>query len=109
VHFNDLRADPQAEITRIAAFLGIEVPEDQWPTILHQTSLDYMKQQAARMEHMDMVFQGGGSTFINKGTNGRWKDVLTAEEVRKADEVAARNLTEDCARWLRAGEHNASN
>jgi aryl sulfotransferase len=109
VHFNHLREDPKAEIARIAAFLGIEVPEEKWPDILHQSSLDFMKQQAARMEHMDMVFQGGGSTFINKGTNGRWKDVLTADAVRKADEVAALNLTEDCARWLRAGEHNASN
>ena len=91
----------KAEIARIAAFLGIEVPEEKWPDILHQSSLDFMKQQAARMEHMDMVFQGGGNTFINKGTNGRWKDVLTADAVRKADEVAALNLTEDCARWLR--------
>jgi aryl sulfotransferase len=51
-----------------------------------------------------MMFKDGAKTFFNKGTNGRWKDVLTVEEIAKADEVAARNLTPDCAHWLKTGE-----
>ena len=104
VHFNNLRANPQAEIASIADFLGIDVAADKWTDILHYSSLDYMKQQAAKLEMMDAVFQGGGATFINKGTNGRWRDVLSDAEVCKADEVAARNLTPDCAHWLKTGE-----
>ena len=51
-----------------------------------------------------MLFDGGGGSFINKGTNGRWKDVLSADEIAKADLIAAKNLTPDCAHWLRTGE-----
>jgi hypothetical protein len=36
----------------------------------------------------------------SKGTNGRWRDVLSAEEIAAADEIAAQNLTPDCAHWL---------
>ena len=52
----------------------------------------------------DMVFEGGGGNFINKGTNGRWKDVLSAVDIAKCDEIAAKNLSPDCARWLKTGE-----
>ncbi len=31
-------------------------------------------------------------------------DVLSAEEIRKCDEVATRNLAPDCAHWLKTGE-----
>ncbi len=51
-----------------------------------------------------MLFDGGADTFIYKGTNARWKGVLSAQEVAKADEVAARNLAPACAHWLKTGE-----
>ncbi len=107
VHFNNLRADTQAEISRIADFLGISVNAASWPQILEHCSLAYMKQQAAQSEQMQAVFKGGGSSFINKGTNERWREVLSAAEVLKADEVAARNLSADCAHWLKTGTMTA--
>jgi aryl sulfotransferase len=63
-----------------------------------------MKEGAAKMELMDQMFEGGGRNFVYKGTNGRWRDVLSAEEIRKCDDVAATNLTPDCAHWLKTGE-----
>jgi aryl sulfotransferase len=63
-----------------------------------------MKELASRFEVLDLIFDGGGSSFVNKGTNGRWKEALSPEEVAKCDEVAAKNLTPDCADWLRTGQ-----
>ena len=48
-------------------------------------------------------FKGGRSTFIFKGTNGRWKGVLTEQELAQYDEAKARVLSPDCARWLETG------
>ena len=104
VHFNDMKADLKAEMKRIADFLEIDVPEDRWPTYLEHCSLNYMKEEAAKVEIMDQIFEGGGRTFIYKGTNGRWRDVLSPEEIKKCDEIAAQNLTPDCAHWLATGE-----
>ena len=48
---------------------------------------------------MQMAFEGGIKGFIFKGTNGRWRDVLTD------DEVAAyqRALRRRCRQMRRAG------
>ena len=104
VHYANLKADPEGEIRRIAAFLDIEVPEALWPKLIEHCGIEYMRAQAAKFTMLEMMFEGGGGTFINKGVNGRWKDVLSAEEIKLADDVAAANLTPDCAHWLRTGE-----
>jgi aryl sulfotransferase len=104
VHFADLKADMASEIRRVADFLGIPIDESIWPAILEHCGFEYMKRQAARHELFDMLMQGGGSTFINKGTNGRWRDVLTPEDTAKCDRLAAENLTPDCAHWLATAE-----
>ena len=31
--------------------------------------------------HVVLMFKGGADTFISKGTNGRWKDVPTDDEL----------------------------
>ena len=50
------------------------------------------------------IFDGGGQSFINKGVNGRWQDVLTAEESAAYEAKALEKLGPDCARWLATGE-----
>jgi aryl sulfotransferase len=42
-------------------------------------------------------------SFVHKGVNNRWRDVLTSEEVQKYEDVASRNLSPDCAAWLATG------
>jgi aryl sulfotransferase len=104
VHFNDLKADMEREIRRVARFLEIDVPEPKWQSILGRCSFDYMREASMKLDVLDKFFKGGGATFIHKGTNGRWKDVLSPAEIARCDEVAARHLTPDCALWLRTGK-----
>jgi aryl sulfotransferase len=107
VHYANLKADLRGEIERIAHFLDVDVADALWPRVLKHCSLEHMRELASRSEMLDQMFEGGGRTFINKGTNGRWRDVLSAEEIAKADETAARNLSPDCAHWLETGERLA--
>jgi aryl sulfotransferase len=62
-----------------------------------------MREVAASDEALNRFFEGGAETFINKGTNGRWRDVLTQAEIDRCDQIAAQELTPDCAAWLRDG------
>jgi aryl sulfotransferase len=104
VHFADLKADMEGQIRRIAGFLGIEVAAERWPAILEHCSFEWMKANAAKSAPLGGVFwDGGAETFINKGTNGRWRDVLTREESVKYERLALENLGPDCARWLAKG------
>jgi aryl sulfotransferase len=104
VHFNNLKADLEGEIRRIAEFLEIEVADEQWSAIVEHCSFDYMRREFKKIELLEKFFRHGGETFINKGTNGRWRDVLSAREIEQCDEQAAQHLTSDCAHWLRTGE-----
>jgi len=104
VHFNDLKANMGREIRRIAQFLEIDVDPTIWPAVLEHCSFDYMRTESTKIDVLHKFFQGGGATFIHKGTNGRWKDVLSAQEIARCDDVAARHLTPDCARWLKTGK-----
>lgn len=104
IHFNHLRADLPGTIRQIAGYLDISIDESDFPRILEHCSLDFMKKRAAKVEILDVVFEGGGANFINKGTNGRWKDVLSAQDIAKCDEIASKNLSADCAHWLKTGE-----
>lgn len=49
------------------------------------------------------VWKGGSTAFIFKGTNGRWKDVLSPEELALYGEAVARVMPPDCAAWLEHG------
>jgi aryl sulfotransferase len=104
IHFNRLRADMPGAIREIAEYLNIAIEEKTFPKIVEHCSFDFMKKRAARVQLLEIFFEGGGGNFINKGTNGRWKDILSAEEIAKCDEVAAQNLSPDCAHWLKTGE-----
>jgi aryl sulfotransferase len=106
LHFEDLKRDMPAEIRRIAAFLDIPIDEDRFPAIVEHCSFDYMKRNAARSAPLGGAFwDGGAATFINKGTNGRWRETLTAGDVARYEERAHAELGEECARWLANGRN----
>jgi aryl sulfotransferase len=103
-HFNDMKADLEREMRRIAAFLDIDVPEDRWAATVEGATFEAMKRDAdSLLPELEAGFKGGAQTFVNKGTNERWKDVLTPDELAKYDRAVARAVTPDCARWLEQG------
>jgi len=63
-----------------------------------------MKANAEKMAPLGgAIFEGGAGTFINKGVNGRWRDVLSAEDSLAYERMAVEKLGPDCARWLATG------
>ena len=108
VHFNNLKADLSGEMRRIAKFLDIGIDEVLWPAMVERCTFAYMQKTAAeRTPLLTTVFHQGANTFFNKGVNGRWKEVLSAADLRKYDEAVAANLTPDCAHWVATGEMKA--
>jgi len=104
VHFNDLLADLSGEIRHIARFLDIDCSDQTIAEIAHAVTFATMQQNAAQLvPFAEQGWKGGAKTFIFKGTNGRWKDVLSPEELELYTEAAARVLTPGCAAWLEHG------
>jgi aryl sulfotransferase len=85
--------------------LDVSIPEDKRADILEHCSFAYMKEHAAKMAppQAAAVWEGGADTFIHKGSNGRWRDVLSAEDVKMYEEKAVEELGGECASWLAEG------
>lgn len=103
VHFNDLKADLEGEIRRIAAFLDIEIEPAHWPGIVERSTFEGMRRADTKVGHFDMGFEGGIQGFIFKGTNGRWRDVLGEEELAAYQRKLAETLPAEAARWVEHG------
>jgi len=104
LHFADLKADMPAEIRRVAAFLGIAVNEAKWDAIVEHCGFDYMKRNATKSVPLGGAFwDGGATTFIHRGQNGRWRDVLTEQDRAAYEARALKKLGPECATWLATG------
>jgi aryl sulfotransferase len=105
IHFAKLKSDMPGEIRRLAEFLEIPIDEQKWQSILHHCSFDYMKANGTKSVPLGGAFwDGGAQTFIHKGINGRWRDVLQQDEVEKYERLAEQELGSECARWLSTGD-----
>ena len=109
VHYNDLLADLDGEMRKLAAYLEIEVPEDKWDEVVRRCTFDEVKKDPSKVVggNIDFAFKGGSQTFIHKGANGRWKDLLDDEDLALY-RAAMDELPADYADWLEnGGDQNA--
>jgi len=100
VHFDDLKADLDGGMRRIAEVLGIGVDEDKWPELVAAAGFDSMKKNADRTAP-DTNFRmwKDNARFFNKGTSGQWQGVLSADSLALLDRVTAK-YPADYIDWL---------
>jgi aryl sulfotransferase len=103
VHFADLKADLEGQMRRVAAFLEIHVPDALWPSVVERCTFDAMRGRASEIGAFERRFHGGAESFLFKGTNGRWRDVLTPDERDAYHARAASVLSPDALAWPQRG------
>jgi aryl sulfotransferase len=108
VHYNDLKADRDGEMRRIAEFVGVEIDEPLWSEMVEAAGFAAMKAGSeAMLPNTAEAFEGGPRRFINKGTNERWKGVLTEQDLADYCALLAAETTPDLADWLTHGRLQA--
>lgn len=110
VHYADMLADIEGEMRRIAEFCEIDVPERWWPATRSVVGLDRMRADAVARHDDDpeeQIFEGGAARFLFKGTNGRWLDVLTEDDLALYDRAVA-TLDPSLHAWLEGGRASSS-
>jgi aryl sulfotransferase len=103
VHYNDLKADLEGEMRRIAAFLAIEPSREVWPSLVQAATFAAMKREGKTLlGQATDIFEGGSDRFFFKGSNDRWRDEMTAEDLALYEQAATR-FTPGLARWIEKG------
>jgi aryl sulfotransferase len=104
VHYSDLKANLSGEMKRVAEFLGIETLDWLWPRLVDAASFEAMKRDGGKlMPQVERLFVGGHQSFFYKGTNSRWRDVLTEADVSIYERKIQAELTPALIRWLAEG------
>ncbi len=108
VHYNDLKADLAGEMARISEFLEIDTPAERLPKLAAAASFEAMKSSGeALLPKIGEHFDHGAKRFLNKGVNGRWRDVLTDADLARYEAVFRRKVSPACADWLENGKAGA--
>lgn len=105
VHYNDLKANLEQEMRRVAAFLNIPVPTELWLEVVDRCTFSRMRADAKKVGDFDRLVEGGAQSFLFQGTNGRWQGVLTTEELQRYQRRVDELLPLEAAQWL---EHGSS-
>ncbi len=108
IHYADMLEELDGTVRSISAFIEHDVSEEDVARVVEATKFESAKKKAAEADakapaDQPAIFKGGQSSFIFKGTNGRWRSVLTAEDLELYEKATQRVLTPDCARWLETG------
>ena len=103
VHYNDLQADLDGEMRRVAGFLDIDIPEALWPGVVERCTFERMREEADKVGNFQRVFEGGAESFFFQGTKGRWRGVLTEGELQRYQDRVEELLSPEAAHWLEHG------
>ena len=91
-------------MSRVARFLDIELDQESLASTVDAVTFRSMKQNAEQTwPRLDNLMSGGAQTFFHSGSNGRWKQALTGEDLELYEAAVARELSDECARWLEDG------
>ncbi len=108
VHYNDLKADLDGEMRRIADFCRIETPASLWAELVAAADFAAMKRDGAiLLPTAEMIWEGGHDRFLNKGTNRRWLDIVTPEDLHRYETEANIGMSPNLKAWTEGGRLTA--
>ena len=98
VHYADLSADLPGQMRRIAAHLGIPIPESRWAGLVEAATFSRVKQRADRYAPAGPLRDR--SAFFRQGTNGSGAAVLGADDLVAYEQRLTRLLPPGLREWL---------
>ena len=104
LHYADMKRDLFSCIKKVASFLEIEITSAEITNVQNSISFEAMRANAdSYVPDGGISWKGGSKTFLNKGINGRWRDLLAEEELQLYEVATKKSLSFDCRHWLENG------
>jgi aryl sulfotransferase len=100
VHYDDLLADLDGEMCRIAARLGIAVPTGIWPELVEAATFRRMSARAGELAPDPAGVMKDRAAFFRRGTSGSGREHLTPAELGQYQARAAELAEPELLDWL---------
>jgi len=104
LHYDDLSADLEGEMRRLAARLAVTVPEEKWPGLVEAATFKQMRAAADQLQPLPGMGEKHQAMFFRRGTSGAGRELLTAAELARYHAQAARIAPPDLLAWLHRGD-----
>ncbi|HXH57239.1 sulfotransferase domain-containing protein [Iamia sp.] len=100
VHYDDLVADLEGEMRRLAAELGITVAEATWAELVGAARFDRMRANADELAPDPAGVLTDRARFFRRGTSGAGRELLSNDELARYRDRAPRLAPPDLLTWL---------
>jgi hypothetical protein len=100
VHYDDLSADLEREMRRLAALLGITVPEKTWPQLVEAATFEHMRARADRLAPDPSGVLKNREAFFRLGMSGSGRKLLSNEALGHYRARTAKLAPPDLLAWL---------
>ncbi len=100
VHYDDLLADLDGEMRRLAGRLGIEVPEARWPELVEAARFESMRARAATLAPDPTGVLKDHARFFRRGSSGAGRELLDEAQLARYRSRAAELAPEELLAWL---------
>ncbi len=104
LHYDDLKEDLGGQMRGLADRLGITVPAERWPELVHAATFDAMRERAADTVPSPRInLWRDREQFFHRGTSGQWRDLLDEDDLRRYEKRVAELTTAELSLWLHRG------
>ena len=100
VHYDDLVADLEGAMRRLAERLGISPPADRWPALVEAATFDRMRGRADQLAPNPDGVLRSASAFFRRGRSGAGRELLTDAELDHYRARVAQLVPADLFAWL---------
>ena len=105
LHYDDLQADLEGEMRRLAARLDIKVPDDRWPALVEAATFDEMRSRAddGRPRHRQPHLEEHRPTSSTGGPAASGEDVVDDAALAHYEARVRELAAPDLVAWLHRG------
>lgn len=103
VHYDELSADLEGEMRRLADRLDVPVPEALWPDLAAAAGFEAMRDRAARVAPDPAGVLKDRAAFFRQGRSGAGSELLDHAELRRYHDRSAELAPRDMLAWLHRG------
>ncbi|MDG4759811.1 sulfotransferase domain-containing protein [Micromonospora sp. WMMD710] len=100
VHYDDLLADLEGEMRRLAGRWGLEVPAERWPELVEAATFGRMRERADQLAPDGHGVLRDRRAFFRRGGSGQGRDLLDASGLARYQRRTTALAAPDLLAWL---------